>query len=56
VGRVAGVASHVEGGMAAALFGDVQSLFGNSGRGSGFIARLSFQQLILVVAGVRIMA
>ena len=57
MGCVAGVASHVEGGMAAALFGDVQSLsMAIQAEILSFISRFSFQQLVLVVAGVRIVA
>lgn len=52
---VAGVASHVERGVAATFFGDVQSLFvAIEAEILAFVPRLRFQQLILVVAGVRV--
>lgn len=55
VGRVAGVASHIERGMAAAFFGDVQSLLvAIETEILAFVSRLGFQQLILVVAGMRV--
>ena len=57
VGHVAGVAAHVERGMSAALLGHVQpGLMATQAEVLLFPARRRLQQLILVIAGVRIMA
>ena len=54
---VAGVASHVERGVTAAFFGNIESLFvAAEAKILLLVPRCRFQQLILVVAGVRIVA
>src|ERR1700686_1054004 len=55
MGAVASVASQIERGMTAAFFRDVQSLFvAIETEILALVPRLRFQQLILVIAGVRV--
>src|ERR1700688_2852886 len=55
MGAVASVASQIERGMTAAFFRDVQSLFvAIETEILALVPRLRFQQLILIVAGVRV--
>ena len=57
VGDMAGVAAHIERGMTAALLGHIQSgLVATEAEILFFVARKRLEELILVVAGVRIVA